>query len=142
VLQASQTKPSLQKKKSVSVVNPSLTLTPTQYIPYIDRTSGVTKPYIEKIVNVDVDSYCGYRGVAESLGLGYDSYESACLPLIKEITGKKNDCLGGEDRLKFMIDSLNPLKEKTSIAPEKKRLTLPDMGHVIATLYGKVVVVL
>ena len=33
------------------------------------------KPYIEKIVNVDGDSYCGYRVVAESLGSGsYDSY--------------------------------------------------------------------
>jgi len=48
------------------VVNPSPT--PIQYIPYIDQMSDVMKPYIEKIVNVDGDGYCGYRVVAESLG--------------------------------------------------------------------------
>jgi len=143
--QASQTKQSLQKKKSVCVVNPSSTPTPTQYIPCIDHMPNVMKPYIEKIVNVDGDGYCGYRVVVENLGLGFDSYGLVRLALIKELTWKRNDYLGifgGEDRLKFLIDSLYPPKEKTSIAPEEKWLTVPDMGHVIATLYNKVVVVL
>jgi hypothetical protein len=50
--------------------------------------------------------------------------------------------LGGKDRLQVLFDSLYPPKVKTSIAPEEKWLTVPDMGHVIATLYGKGVVVL
>ncbi|KEH27120.1 hypothetical protein MTR_6g086765 [Medicago truncatula] len=76
---------------------------------------------------------------SENLGLGSVSYGLVRLALIKELIGKRN---GGEDRLKFLIDSLYPPKEKTSIAPEEKWLTAPDMGHVIATLYSKVVVVL
>jgi hypothetical protein len=72
----SQTKPSLQKKKSVCVVNPSTTPTPTQYIPYIDQMPNVMKHYIKRIVNVDGDGYCGYQVVAESLGLGSDRYGS------------------------------------------------------------------
>ena len=131
--QASQTKPPLQKKKSVCVVNPSPTPTPTQYIPFIDQMPNFMKPYIEKIVNVDGDGYCGYRVVAENLGLGSDSYGLVRLALIKELTGKRNDYLGiygGEDRLKFLIDSLYPPKLKTSAAPVEKWLTVPDMGHV------------
>ena len=88
------------------VVNSSLTPTPTQYIPYIDQMPNVMKPYIEKIVNVDGDGYCGYRVVAENLGLGSDSYGLVRLALIKELTGKRNDYLGifgGEDRLKFLM---------------------------------------
>jgi len=34
--------------------------------------SNVMKPYIEKIVNVDGDGYCGYRIVVESLSFGSD----------------------------------------------------------------------
>jgi len=56
----------------VCVVNPSPTPTPTQYISYIDQMSNVMKPYIEKIVNVDGDGYCGYRIVVESLSFGSD----------------------------------------------------------------------
>jgi len=142
---ASQTKPSLHKKKSACVVNPSPSPIPTQYIPFIDQMPKVMKPYIERIVNVDGDDYCGYRVVAENLGIGSDSYRLVCLALIKELTDKRNDYLGifgGKDRLQVLIDSLYPPKVKTSIAPEEKWLTMSDMGHVIATLYGKVVVVL
>ncbi|KEH38088.1 hypothetical protein MTR_2g461120 [Medicago truncatula] len=106
---------------------------------------NVMKPYIENIVNVDGDTYCVYQVVAENHGLGSDSYGLVRLALIKELTRKRNDYLGifvGEDRLKFLTDSLYPPKEKTSIVLVEKWLRIQDMGHVIATLYNKVVVVL
>ena len=36
--------------RKVCVVDPSTTLTPSQYISYIDQMPNVMKPYIEKIV--------------------------------------------------------------------------------------------
>jgi hypothetical protein len=44
--------------------------------------------------------------------------------------------------LKVILDGLHPPTSRSGIAQEDKWLTTPDMGHIIATFYNRVVVLL
>jgi len=49
---------------------------------------------------------------------------------------------GTEKRFKVILDSLHPPTSRSGIAPKDKWLATPDMGHIIATCYNRVVVLL
>ncbi|MCI23109.1 OTU-like cysteine protease, partial [Trifolium medium] len=51
---------------------------------------------------------------------------------------------GSEERLNYITDALYPPKRRSShgVAPIEKWLMFPDMGHIIASYYNKVVVLL
>jgi hypothetical protein len=65
--------------------------------------------------------------------------------LINELKNHKSDYLlifGTEKRFKLILDGLHPPTSRSGIAFEDKWLTLPDMGHIIAICYNRVVVYL
>jgi len=47
---------------------------------------------------------------------------------------------GGEDRYNYILNGLHPPENGSGFAPPDKWLTLPDMGHIVATYYNRHVV--
>jgi hypothetical protein len=102
------------------------------------------RPYIEDIVNVEDGGYCGYRVVALDIRKNEDDYELVKLNTVNEINLHKKlyeKVFGGKKRMKNVTDALVfARKHARGVAPLEKWFTFPDMGHVIATYYGKIVV--
>jgi histone-lysine N-methyltransferase SETD2 len=143
--QASQSKPSIPKRKTAHIGNFLPNATPPRSIPFIQYMPHFMHSYIEDIVDVKPDGHCGFRVVAHHLGKGEDNQGLDRLALIRELTMFRSDYLqiyGTEKRLKYILDGLYPPKvmPKRGVAPLDKWLTFPDMGHIVATTYNKVVV--
>jgi len=102
----------------------------------------IVRPYIEDIVNVKGNDNCGLWVIARHLGMDEDSHVLVRHALINELKNHKSDYLSiyaTEKRFKVTLDCLHPPTSKSSIALEDK---LPWMGHIIATCYNRVVVLL
>ncbi|AES88190.2 OTU-like cysteine protease [Medicago truncatula] len=87
-------------------------------------------PYIEGIVDVIGDGHCGFRAIAERVGLTEESHVMVRRALIKELKEHRNkytEVYASEDRY-------------NSFARPDKWLTLPDMGHIVASCYNRPVV--
>jgi hypothetical protein len=102
------------------------------------------RSYIEDIVNVEGDGYCGYRVVALDIRKNEDDYELVKLNMVNEINLHRKlyiKVFGGKECLKYVTDALVYARKRArGVAPLEKWFTFPDMGHVIATYYGKIVV--
>jgi len=101
------------------------------------------RPYIEGIVDVIGDGHCGFRAIAESMGLTEQSHVMVRRALIKELKEHRNkyiEIYASERRYNYILDGLHPPKNANSFAPPDKWLTLPDMGHIVASLYNRPVV--
>ena len=97
------------------------------------------RPYVEGIVDVICDGQCGFRAIAESGGLTEESHVMVRRALIKELKEHKNkyiEICASERRYNDILDGLHPPKS-ASFAPPDKWLTLPDMGHIVATCYNR-----
>jgi len=114
-------------------------------IPYISQIPMIMRPYIEENVNVRGDDNCGFQVIARNLGMDEDSHVLVRHSLINELKNHKSDYLpiyGTERRFKLILDGLHPPTSRSSIAPVDKWLITLDMGHIIATCYNRVVVLL
>ena len=103
------------------------------------------RPYIERIVDVIGDGHCGFRAIAESVGLTEESHVMVWRALIKELkehTNKYNEIYVSERCYNYIVDGLHPPKNASSFAPPDKWLTLPDMGHIVASCYNRTVLVM
>jgi len=101
------------------------------------------RPYIEEIVDVIGDGHCGFRAIAESVGLTEESHIVVRRALIKELKEHRNkyiEIYESERRYNYILDGLHPPKNASSFAPPDKWLTLPDMGHIVASCYNRPVV--
>ena len=103
------------------------------------------RPYTERIVDVIGDGHCGFRAIAESVGLAEEGHVMVRRPLIKELkehTNKNNEIYVSERCYNYIVDGLHPPKNASSFAPPDKWLTLPDMGHIVASCYNRTVLVM
>jgi len=75
------------------------------------------RTYIEGIVDVIGDRHCGFRAIAEYVGLTEESHVMVQRALIKELK---------EHRNKYI-----------KIYTSDKWLTLPDIGHIVASYYNR-----
>jgi len=101
------------------------------------------RPCIERIVDVIGDGHCWFRAIAESVGLTEKSLVMVRRALIKELKEHMNKYIkiyASERRYNYILDGLHPPKNASSFAPPGKWLTLPDMGHIIASCYIRSVV--
>jgi len=101
------------------------------------------RPYIERIVDVIGDGHCGFRAIAEFLGLMEESHVMVRRALIQEVKEHRNDYIriyAGECCYNYILNGLYPPKNGSGFAPPDKWLTLPDMGHIVASCYNKPVV--
>jgi len=118
---------------------------PYLQIPYISQIPNLMRPYVEDIVNVRGDGNCGFRVVARHMGFNEDDHVLVHHALINELKTHKSDYLSiyaTESCYKLILDALHPPTSKSGIAPPKKWLTTPDMGHIIASCYNRAVVLL
>ncbi|XP_045794137.1 uncharacterized protein LOC123889008 [Trifolium pratense] len=115
-------------------------------IPQINYMPDFMHPYIEHIVDVKRDGNCGYRVIALDDKNDEDDYELIKESMVNELNLYKSiylELYGGEDRLAYITNALLPSKRRSrrhSVALIEKWLTFPDMGHIVATILGKVVV--
>jgi len=101
------------------------------------------RPYIERIVDVIGDGHCGFRAIAESVGLTEENHVLVRRALIKELKEHRNkyiEIYASERRYNYILDGLHPPKNASSFAPPDKWLTLLDMGHIVASCYNRLVV--
>jgi hypothetical protein len=143
--QASQSKPSRPRRKTARIGHSSPIATPAKRIPYIQYMPLFMHPYIEDIIDVKPDGHCGFRVIANHLSKGEDSQGLIRLALIRELTMFRSDYLKiyvTEERLQYILDGLYGPKvmPKSGVAPKETWFTFHDMGHIVATAYGRVVV--
>jgi len=101
------------------------------------------RPFTEKIVDVRGDENCGFRAIAESLGLTEESHVMVHRALIREVKKHRKDYMRiyvGEDHYNYILNELNPPKNGNGFAPPNKWLKLSDMNHIVATYYNRPVV--
>jgi histone-lysine N-methyltransferase SETD2 len=113
--------------------------------PFFKHMPQFMQPYIEDFVDVVGDGYCGYRVVALHENGNEDDYELVKLNMIREIKNHRKlyeNVFGGKARVEVIIEALHPGPKSTrrSVAPKEKWLSFPDMGHVIASYYNRIVV--
>ncbi|MCI20647.1 receptor-like protein kinase, partial [Trifolium medium] len=104
-------------------------------------------PFIEDIIDVKGDGYCGYGAVCLYNKGTEEDFELLRLNMKRELSLHKElyvKLFGGEDRLTYITDALfpPPRKSRHAVAPRDKWFTYPDMGFVVATLLERVVVLL
>jgi len=103
------------------------------------------RPFVEDIVNVKGDGNCGFRVIARHLVMDEDSHVLVRHALINELKNHKSDYMpiyATKKHYKYILDGLHPPTVSSGIASEDKWLTTTDMGHIIATCYNRVVVLL
>ncbi|CAJ2651984.1 unnamed protein product, partial [Trifolium pratense] len=145
--QSSQATPSSSKQKGARTgkVNPIEDL--HRHIPFLDATPLFMHSHIEDIVDVDGDGFCGFRVIVLDTRNNQADYELIRLNLQKELGKHKDEYLtifGSMERYQYIYDASFPPTRRSSrrMAPREKWLTFPDMGHIIASYFNKVVVLL
>jgi hypothetical protein len=102
-------------------------------------------PFIENMVDVIGDGNCGFRAITEFLGLTEESHIMVCRNLIQEVKDHTNDYVrvfAGEEHYYYILKGLHPPTNSAGIALVDKWLMLPDMGHIVANYYNRLVVLL
>jgi len=103
-------------------------------------------PFIEKVVDVIGDGHCGFRAIAEFMGLTEESHIMIRHNLIKELKDHRDDYVrvyAGEDRYNYILNGLHPPTNMKGCAHlVDKWLTFLDMGHIVANYYKRCMVVL
>jgi hypothetical protein len=126
--QESQTKPSSSsKKRSIAKSKHTVSdITPTRNIPHIDEMPKFMRPYIDDIVDVVGDGFCGYRCVALDYCGNQDDYELIKCHMLKELNSHKElykRVFVHERRFNFIKDALHPPKRRVlpgHVAPMDK----------------------
>ncbi|XP_045830906.1 PKS-NRPS hybrid synthetase cheA-like [Trifolium pratense] len=138
----SQTVPEVPKELVISTLTPAPPAPPE--IPFINHMPKFMHPFIEDIIDVEGDGYCGYRVVALHQKGNQQDYELIRLNMERELRLHKESYveLLDTERYKYVTDALfpPPRRSKHAIATKDKWFTFPDMGYVVATHFQRVVV--
>jgi len=149
--QPSQLKKSLPRRKDARLGTYSRSQAsssaskPFWNISYISQISNIMRPFVQEIVNVKWDGNCGFRVIARHLGMDEEDHVLVRHSLIHELRNHKSDSMpiyDTEDRYNKIMNGLHPPKSRSGIVPVDKWLTTPDMGHIMATCYNRLVVLL
>ncbi|XP_052193761.1 uncharacterized protein LOC127802110 [Diospyros lotus] len=107
---------------------------------YDDSFPPNVQYFIHNIVNVDSDGHCGFRAIAALLGMSEQNWGDIRLNLIEELhvfRAEYSQLYGSNMRVDELIHALSCFE---SVAPPQHRMTLPDMGHLIASKYNVVLI--
>ncbi|XP_058725563.1 uncharacterized protein LOC131596843 [Vicia villosa] len=108
-------------------------------ISFIEQMSVFMHKYIKRIINVAENGNCGYRAVSPLLGNGEDSHTLVRQQLIQELNMHKDSSTrlyGDEVKFEAVNEYLGPWLG--AYAPVSKWMKFPEMGHLIASAYGRV----
>ncbi|XP_062012413.1 uncharacterized protein LOC133728965 [Rosa rugosa] len=100
------------------------------------------QPYIVGACDVESDGNCGYRVVASAMGFGRKSWRKVRRDLLNELHSMRElyVILFGGTEVEKVQQTLNHYGSGN--AAEKYWMYFPEMGHLIATCYGVVVIFL
>ncbi|XP_060960635.1 uncharacterized protein LOC133031210 [Cannabis sativa] len=107
---------------------------------YLKSLPCELKPYIRFVKDVESDGNCGFRAIADLMGMGEDSWMQVRKDLKSELVSHRNDynlLYGCPDRVDELLHILSYFKSYPSF---KYWMTMPDMGHIIASRYNVVLV--
>lgn len=109
---------------------------------YIEKIPALFRNYISAIIDVLPDGHCGFRAIANIMGFGEDSWSRVRYDLLYEL--RQNIALYDKiflehGRVAKVEDKLNYFE---NLAPKKYWMCLPEMGHLIATVYNVALVTL
>ncbi|KAG5553746.1 hypothetical protein RHGRI_011583 [Rhododendron griersonianum] len=115
---------------------------PTQLLicPFINQFPEAIRPYIESVKDVDDDGNCGFRAVSGFMKGDVHDWLMVRSDLLKELETHLHlyeQVVGGTQRA---MELLHILSWYESPAPQEQWMTMPDMGHIIASAYNCVLV--
>ncbi|XP_021817352.1 uncharacterized protein LOC110759580 isoform X1 [Prunus avium] len=103
---------------------------------YIDAFPVGLRPFIQQVKDVCHDGHCGFRAVADLVGLGENGYLQVRNDLLTELSSYSahyGELYGTTDRVRELAQILSFFDEGR--APFDRWMTMPDMGHLIASCY-------
>lgn len=109
-------------------------------IKFKDQFPEGIQPFIAIVTDVEKDGNCGYRAIAALLGRGEDGWVDVRRDLLQELTTNYPLYLklyGCKTRMAELIHALS-LDGKDTFADYDRWMTMPDMGHLIASCYDVV----
>ncbi|XP_070662492.1 uncharacterized protein [Malus domestica] len=113
----------LPQRKQFKIYTPLEFIDPLPTWIYREEFPEAIRTYITGQTDVNPDGNCGYRVI--SMALGIDN-------------GWRKECFVGNGRYAEIERALDYFED--GFAPEYSWLTMPDMGHIIATCYNVVLI--
>jgi histone-lysine N-methyltransferase SETD2 len=126
-------------QKESSMVSGSMVVTHS----LINQFLPIMRPYIQLIKDVRADGNCGFRAIASMMGFGEEGWKQVRRDMLNELLSHRTlyDGIFGEiGRYDMLIQSLDFFED--SFAGIDKWMTIPDMGHIIASCYNVVLITL
>ncbi|XP_028053414.1 uncharacterized protein LOC114257809 [Camellia sinensis] len=105
---------------------------------YVDALSVGLKPYIHLIKDVDVDGNCGFWAIASLIGLTEAEWGQVRRDLLHELYTHiyhYTHLYGSHDRIEELTHNLSYFEPNSGY---HRWMTMPDMGHLVASCYNVV----
>lgn len=121
------------------IQTPQTVTTESTALKYADLFPVEFKGYISHIVDVLTDGNCGFRVIADCLGLDEDQWRQVRRDLLNELHTNISlyfNVFGSAARIKELTVILNYFESHPHV---DHWMTMPDMGHLIASRYDVVV---
>lgn len=99
--------------------------------------------YIERIINVEGEGNCGFQAISHLLFKGEDDYQFVHRHLIQEMKTHRESytkLYGNKPNYDTILNALVPCL--TGPTPFEKWMHFPEMGHLIASAYNRVFIIL
>ncbi|XXG53730.1 hypothetical protein AAC387_Pa03g1784 [Persea americana] len=109
-----------------------------KHVSYINTLLAGLRPYIHHVKDVNADGNCGFRAVAWLMELGEDSWQQVRKDLSKELVTHAEhyrQLYGSHQRVDEL---LHIISYQMDCPPYDRWMTMPDMGHLIASHYNVV----
>ncbi|XP_057432483.1 uncharacterized protein LOC130725254 [Lotus japonicus] len=140
---------SAPKKRSKGIASKSAQLPPQHpkgkvySTNYIYEVPEFLREYVIDIHNVEDDGNCGYRCISSLMGKGEQNWKQVRQDMIKELTlrqGVYHGMYGTDKHYEKVLQALHLAPNE--FATEEKWLFVPDLSHIVATMYQVVFVTL
>ncbi|KAG5529448.1 hypothetical protein RHGRI_029991 [Rhododendron griersonianum] len=110
--------------------------------PYLNNFPEPIRPHVKSITDVRSDGNCGYRAVAYFMHQSEHNWKTCRNDLLLEVNNhydlyENMTGIGGANKLRYRLSFF-----QDGTAPEDRWMIFPDMGHVVASTYNVVVVLL
>ncbi|KAH9750386.1 protein FAR1-RELATED SEQUENCE [Citrus sinensis] len=125
-------KPKGQRKMSVSQTKAP------KHASYIDSFPFGLRPYICGVSDVVADGNCGFRAVANLIGIGEDSWAQVRKDLVIELQSHFNDYKRVFEYAGRAEEVLHSLLYFENNPGREYWMTMPEIGHIIASKYNVV----
>ncbi|KAH7840283.1 hypothetical protein Vadar_015127 [Vaccinium darrowii] len=110
---------------------------------YINQFPEGIRNYIVEMKDVHADGNCGFRTIAALIGGDENEWKAIRAAMLEELTSNSSlyeKVSGQKGRTEELCDRLDYFGEGP--APKDKWLTMPDMGHIVASAFRVVLVFL